>query len=139
MSILDTKRKSATGNEAEKKSFYGMLMGTLFCILFSTVYNRFGHGIISLYMNGMFFIPFILGVIPYGIDLLWIKKRGKVREAIYAYNLGILTWTMGSMLKGIFQIAGTASSYVRIYWLVGMILIIAAIILELREKAIRNF
>ena len=126
MSILGT-------NKTEKKSFYGMLIGTLFCILFSTVYNRFGHGIISLYMNGMFFIPFIFGVIPYGIDLLLIKKRGKVREPMYAYNLGILTWTMGSMLKGIFQIAGTASSYVRIYWLVGMILIIAAIILELRQ------
>lgn len=133
MSILDTKRKSATGNEAEKKSFYGMIFGTLFCILFSSVYNRFGHGIISIYMNGMFFIPLLLGGIPYGIDLFFIKKWGKVKGAMYAYNLGVLTWTMGSMLKGIFQIAGTTSSYVRIYWLMGAILIIAGIILELRQ------
>lgn len=126
MSILGT-------NKSEKKSFYGMLFGTLFCILFSSVYNRFGHGIISIYMNGMFFIPFIFGVIPYGIDLFFIKKWGKVRGAMYAYNLGVLTWTMGSMLKGIFQIAGTASSYITIYWFAGAILIMIGIWGEIRK------
>lgn len=133
LSILDTKKKSATGNEVEKNSFYGMIFGTLFCILFSSVYNRFGHGIISIYMNGMFFIPLLLGAIPYGIDLFFIKKWGKVRGAMYAYNLGVLTWTMGSMLKGIFQIAGTASSYIAIYWFAGAILIMIGIGGEIRK------
>ena len=52
---------------------------------------------------------------------------------MYAYNLGVLTWTMGSMLKGIFQIAGTASSYITIYWFAGAILIMIGIWGEIRK------
>lgn len=117
MYTLDTKRKINL-----IKGFYGTTIATGFCFLFAVIYNQFGHGVKSVYMTYMFLCPLILGMMFYGIVLFIPKSRDMSRFTFNLYNSGIATLTIGSMLKGIFEIAGTASKLVNVYGILGSIL-----------------
>lgn len=100
-----------------------MTIATGVCFLFAMIYNQFGHGVQSVYMNYMFLCPLILGMMFYGFILLVPKAKNISRFSFNLYNSGIATLTVGSMLKGIFQIAGTASEFVLVYGILGSIMV----------------
>lgn len=131
LSTLGTK-----GKQRVRKGLIGMLITTLFCILFAMIYNHFGHGVYSAYMTYMFLFPLILGGGIYGLILILPMTKEISRFSFNLYNSGIATLTVGSLLKGIFEIAGTSSSYVVVYWLVGIIMVVYSMLMMVRQTIV---
>lgn len=101
-----------------------------FCLIFYLIYNMFSHGVKSAFMTYLFAWPLIMGFLPstviYVINL--IRHVPAYIDAVTdnAYCCGIAALTVSSMLKGIFDIAGTASIYQTYLLYAGIILIIIA-------------
>ncbi len=84
---------------------------SVFCLVFYMIYDRFSHGIRSPYMTWLFAWPFLLGVLPGIVFWRFSKIRRPGRFTVNLYNSGVAAVTVSSMLRGIFEIAGTASDY----------------------------
>ena len=89
---------------------------TLFCIAFNYVYSLFGHGVSSPFMSYAFVFSLVLGVA--GFTVFGRLNLGN-RTAFSLYNAGIATLTVGSILRGIIDIAGADTIYPAYYFLVG--------------------
>ncbi len=113
-----------------------MLVTTLCCIIFAMIYNHFGHGVYSFYMTYMFLLPLVLGGGVYGLMLILPQIKEVSRLPFNLYNSGVATLTIGSLLKGIFEIAGTSSPYVVVYWLVGTLMIVFSVLMVVRQRAV---
>lgn len=100
------------------------------------IYNHFGHGVYSAYMTYMFLFPLILGGGIYGLILILPMTKEISRLTFNLYNSGIATLTVGSLLKGIFEIAGTSSPYVVVYWLVGTIMVVCSMLMVVRQTIV---
>jgi len=96
---------------------------SLFCVIFSFIYARYSHGVHSDYMTYMFAYPLIGGTIVYLLIGLLSKARIPGRFVINVYNSGIATLTMGSLLRGILDIAGTSSRYQSVFMIVGALMV----------------
>ncbi|MEZ4641335.1 MAG: hypothetical protein R3E31_01095 [Chloroflexota bacterium] len=94
---------------------------TLFCIAFNFVYSLFSHGVSSLFMSYAFVFSLVLGVVGF-ILFGWQKLENRV--AFNLYNAGIATLTVGSILRGIIDIAGADTTYPTYYFLVGTLLVV---------------
>ena len=95
---------------------------TIFTFIFDKVYGIFGHGVTSPYMTYMFLYPLLGGALFYGIIMLLIPSivnKKRYRFFYNIYNSGIAVLTVGSFLRGIMEIAGTSSTYLMAYTLVG--------------------
>lgn len=113
MFISDTDKKS-------QNSLLAFLFSSAFCFLFSSIYNKYGHEVYSFYMSFLFLWP-LLGAIWYMLLLLLHKSSGRISRN--AFGAGIATVTVGSLLKGIFEIAGTSSPYENAYFIVGIMMV----------------
>lgn len=99
-----------------------MLGAAAGALLFSQVYALFGHGVRSIAMSLMFLYPLIGGTLVYFLlDALSPQVAGHKRFRLLAnlYNSGIATACIGTLLQGVFDIAGTASSWTVLYKAVG--------------------
>ncbi len=92
----------------------------LLCIVFNLVYARYSHGVSSGYMTFAFAYPLLGGALVY--LLLGAAARPPGRLAVNAYNSGLAALTVGSLLRGIFEIAGTASPYQPVFTIAGILL-----------------
>lgn len=88
---------------------------SVFCLVFYLIYNMFSHGVKSPYMTYLFAWPLILGFLP--CSIIYVISRIK-HSTIHinavsdnAFCSGVAALTVSSLLKGIFDIAGTASVY----------------------------
>lgn len=88
---------------------------SVFCLIFYLIYNMFSHGVKSPYMTYLFAWPLILGFFP--CIIIYVISRIKHCsihiDAVSdnAFCSGVAALTVSSLLKGIFDIAGTASVY----------------------------
>lgn len=122
----DCKTFIADHTDRDRKTLIAYLALSVFCIVFDRVYSLFAHGVGSAYMTFAFIYPLIGGVGVYLIVRRWDNlSPGKL--AYDAYNSGIATLALGSILAGIFQIAGTASRFQNIYTGVGWSMVIIAV------------
>ena len=97
---------------------------SVFCAFVNFVYAQFSHGVRSDYMTFMFAYPLIGGSLVYLlIDLLPSRIPG--RFAFNVYNSGIAALTVGSMLRGIFEIARTSSPYTSSFIVIGIVMMLA--------------
>ena len=96
------------------------VLTTLFCMVFNYVYSLFGHGVSSPYMSYAFVFSLVLGVGGFMV-IGWLKLDN--RTAFNLYNAGIATLTVGSILRGIIDIAGADTTYPVYYFLVGTIFV----------------
>ena len=82
-----------------------------FCLIIFIIYDQFSHNVRSPFMTFLFLWPLILGVLP----VLLLRKIRKLprpgRFTWNAYNSGVAALTVSSLLRGIFEIAGTASPF----------------------------
>ena len=105
---------------------------SLFCGFFAAVYEHFSHGVYSNYMVWLFLWP-LLGAAPaYGLTLL----RSAPCPALAIRNLwasGVATLTVGSCLKGVFEIYGASAPLVKTYWYAGAGLLALAAVFYLRQ------
>ena len=100
---------------------YGIF--SIICIVINAIYSIFSHGVSSNHMTYMFLYPLLLGIF---VSLINYENNNEVTDFSFC---GILTLTIGSFLKGIFEIAGTSSEYEILFYLAGIILIIIGLII----------
>ena len=93
---------------------------TLFCIAFNYVYSLFGHGVSSPYMTYAFVFSLVLGVVGF---IVFGRLNLDNRIAFNLYNAGIATLTIGSILRGIIDIAGADTTYPVYYFFVGTVFV----------------
>lgn len=98
-----------------------------FCVLLARVYALYSHGVDSAYMTYAFCYPLIGGAAVY-LGLLALPRLSPGRLPYMAYNAGVITLTLGSILAGVFEIAGTASRYQIVYSVTGWALVLVGII-----------
>lgn len=114
LSTLDIKKEKI-------KIAINYILVSVVCLIVNYIYGKFGHGVTSNYMTYMFIIPLIMGSCVYFI----IKRPNRIFKNIY--NAGVATLIVGSFVKGIFEIAGTASKYEIVFLIVGFGLVILSI------------
>jgi len=93
---------------------------TLFCITLNYIYSLFGHGVSSPYMSYAFVFSLGLGVVGF-IVLGRLKLDHRI--AFNLYNAGVATLTVGSILRGIIDIAGADTPYPVYYFFVGTVFV----------------
>ena len=132
MSISENKKRGIViGRTA--RVYFGV---TSFCAIFYLVYNQFSHGVHSPYMTWLFAWPFALGVLP---SLYWGWRLqdgvpGPGRIPVNLYHSGVAAVTVSSLLRGIFEIAGTASIYQEKLMQAGIAMLCGAMALYQMEK-----
>jgi len=113
-----------------KKTMFTYVGIVIFCMIFGVVYEVFSHGVISHFMLHGFFVPLVLGLIPYLILFLLIKGKGPGMVAGYLYNAGVATISVGTYFKGMLDIYGTTRiAFVIIYYIIGGLLLVTGITL----------
>ncbi len=96
---------------------------TLFCIIFSSIYAQFSHGVSSPHMTYLFLYPLSLGVLA-GLLLAYISPiKIDSFPATHFYHTGVAALTLSSMLRGIFEIAGTSSNLETFLMIVSLLMI----------------
>lgn len=114
-----------------RKTTLSYLAIAVACIVIDRIYSLFGHGVYSAAMSLMFLIPLLGGSLLYALLGLLVPQADQVRHyrlAYNAYNSGIATLTIGSLLKGVFDIAGTSSAYLLTFNLGGWILLLIGLV-----------
>lgn len=119
-----------SGKKRLKKTAMAYVWVSLAAVVVNNVYGLFSHGVGSAAMSWMFLYPLIGGTGVYFLIYLLVPQVGccmGYRLFTNIYNSGIATLTVGSFLKGILDIAGTASQYVPLFFIIGLILAIMGI------------
>lgn len=96
---------------------------SLFCGLFSAIYEHFSHEVYSDFMVYLFLYPLIGGALPYTVIGLTKRLKSPSPESARIYNSGLAALTLGSCIKGVLDIYGTSSVYVSVYWMAGVLLV----------------
>ncbi len=110
----------------------GVYLGiTAFCVLFSTVYEHFSHGVNSNAMIFLFAYPLAGGVLAFGLLGLIKKAPFPGRVSYNLYNSSIAALAAGSCFAGVLEIYGISSDLVTVYWVTGVILIVLSVIFYL--------
>lgn len=132
LSILDINERN--NKKQIGKTVWCYLILSVVAVVVDKVYGIFGQGVDSAAMTWMFLYPLLGGALFYLILKRLIPRIIKFsgfRAFLNIYNSGIATLTFASLLKGIFEIAGTNSDYLVYYYMVGGILIVAGLIIIL--------
>jgi len=103
-----------------------------FCGLFSIVYEANSHGVYSGWMIFLFAWPLMCGALPYAL----IARFNHVTSphgawGRLAHHGAVATATVGACLTGVFQIYGTSSEWVSLYWAAAVLLAVIAGVLGL--------
>ena len=98
------------------------LGSTIFCTLFSVIYEAFSHEVYSNFMIYLALIPLIGGLLPF-LLLRLTNLPYPARLSLNAYNSGIATLTVGCCLKGVFEIYGSSCPQITVYWITGAALV----------------
>lgn len=96
---------------------------TLFMGVFSFVYHIFSHGVTSIDMQ-LSFIWFLGSAFVYGILLLInskLKRKINTRLFMNLFNTASVAQVLGSVLKGVINIAGGSSAYLPVYFWIAQI------------------
>ena len=104
---------------------------TLFCVVFTIIYEYFSHNAASNYMRAMFLMPLVGVAIPAVIGYVTPLHRCLGRAAFNLWNSGMATWTVGCLFRGIVNISGRHTSLDRPYWAIGWIFLALALIFEI--------
>ena len=102
---------------------YGLLSGL--CAVFALIYELLSHGVMSWCMALLPLWPLLGGVFPF---LLLARLRIPTAQLTRClWHAGLLTLTVGSLMTGVFEIYGSMSSLVRVYWIAGAALTAAGL------------
>ncbi len=137
------------------------LVASAACVAFAAIYAQFAHGVSSEFMTWAFMIPLIAGS---GATLLMgrrVTKRMVVARstdntdqtarsagleesdkslqhrtgsARMTWGCAIATFTIASLLQGIFEIAGTSSQLLWAYIAAGLVLVVATMVLVVKRR-----
>jgi len=103
------------------------------CALFALIYYQFSHGVHSPFMTFMFAIPLLGGAaIATGCG---IARADLPRGTRQAWALAIASLTVASCLRGVFDIAGTASPLLVVYLIAAVVFAVSGVVLAFRKRA----
>ncbi len=112
-----------------RNSFIYLLI-SIFLAITGFVYEQFSHGIYSFSMMYAFMVPLVLGTL-----LNAVLERMKAHAPAYItrqlWHTGVATLTLGLMVRGVFEIYGTANVLLNLYYIAGLILLLAGTCLYL--------
>lgn len=138
MSTSDIKQIPPTQKRIKTYTLVGISL-TLFCLLFTSIYEHFSHGAYSVHMRAMMLIPLI------GCDFcgqillntgLW-KYIG--RWGFNLWNCGLSTIAAGLLFRGIVNISGRFTSADNLYYVLGCaFLLLSPIICIIEYKVNRS-
>ena len=114
-----------------RKTIIAYLILSAACVCVANVYALFGHGIRSAAMDFMFLYPLLGGGLVYCLIALLFPRlnlRRHYRLACNLYNSGIAALTVGALLKGIVEIAGTGSAWSSLFAYAGIGFLAAAVL-----------
>lgn len=119
MYTSDTDRPSRGGRAGKAALVYLGFSG--FCIFFDRVYALFGHGVFSANMSLMFLYPLLGGALPFFLLWRFLPRSEAAGGRVWfnCYSSGIAALTVGSLLRGVFDIAGTSSPYCAVFSVCG--------------------
>ena len=123
--ILYTSREQNIQAQQRRKLIIYLAV-TAFCLLFSTIYNQFSHGVTSPYMSFLCLWPLLLGAVP--AFMLMLLNRDVPIFVSDFWSSGVAALTVHSALLGVFEIANTSSPMTApLFWIGVILLIIAAV------------
>jgi len=107
------------------------------CAVFGGVYEYFSHGVYSPFMMFMFAIPMFGAAAAFALSMS-DELRLPTRTERSLLGAGLATLTVGSCLRGIFDIYGSTVEAVSFYWIAGFVLALAGAGLYARFTARRT-
>ena len=109
---------------------------TLFCLVFTLIYEHFSHGAYSMHMRCMMLIPLVgcdfLGQICYCTGLWKYVGRG----CFNLWNCGLATIMVGLLFRGIVNISGRNTTADTGYYIAGGCLLGLALLVCVIENLI---
>jgi len=102
------------------------LISAVWFSFFGAVYEHFSHEVYSYYMIYAFAIPLVMGAVPYSIMAL--KQYHPDRIFLHLWDSAIITFTVGSIFRGVLDIYGTTNSLLIVYPIAGLILTVLALL-----------
>ena len=113
-----------------------------FCIFFNYAYSLYAHGVSSNFMTYMFLFPLLGGSLVFmTFYLLKNKVNAPPRLSYNLYNSGIAWLTVGSCLKGVMDIAGYGSGYIKYFFVAGAFFIFFSMLIYIircfRKKSLK--
>lgn len=100
--------------DIKKQSIYFLIL-SIIVLIFSLIYELFSHNVYSVFMEYSFVIPLLNSLILFIIYKL-NKNINKISNVLF--NLSVITLTIYSIVRGIFEIYGTTNSLINIYLVV---------------------
>lgn len=124
----DNKRQAEIRSERRPlaKTGYLYLIFTGFCLLFGIIYEHFSHDVTSSYMTRAFLIPLVCGALP-SLSLSLARLPLPAKSSSRLWHFGIITLTIGSLVRGILDIYGTTNQKVTLYLIAGIVFLAASI------------
>ena len=109
------------------RNAFRYLLVTVFCALFSAVYEAFSHGVYAYGMLYAFAFPLMGGLLP---ALLLMKRDGELPAdlSMQLWHFGISALTVGALFSGALEIYGTTSRLTSVYWLAGGMCLLLAVL-----------
>jgi len=106
----------------------GYLLSSLFLGLFSFIYLSFVPGVFNLWMVGVFLIPVL------GCTLeLWWRKNHQPSLGWTCYRLGLTTFAVEWILKGVYEIALTGFRGELYFFLSASVLLLLGLYIQSKE------
>ncbi len=118
------------------------LFSTIVTALFGAVYEYFSFGVFSYYMLYAFAFPLGFGLLPWLLIAMDTKKiigTGFPQQMTRnLWGAGITTLTAGALFHGVLDIYGTTSAFSKCYFIVGAIMLLAAVMIFIGNKEKRE-
>ena len=109
------------------------LIIAIFCALFGAIYEHFSHEVYSYHMIYAFAYPLIMGTLPFMMIYKCEKIRMPGRMSENLYNAGVGALAVGSIIKGVLIIYGTTNALSKVYFIVGIGMVVFGIITYLMQ------
>ena len=92
---------------------------TVLTLLFGFIYEQFSHEVYSGYMMYAFVFPLLGFIVSF---LLRLVIKGISKLSLDLLDISVMTFTFGSVMKGILEIYGTSNGLSDWYFYAGIVL-----------------
>lgn len=116
-----------------KKVRMRYLIISIFCLIFSGIYEYFSHGVYSAYMITPGVVLLIMGVI-----LVPLMHKLFDRISFNLYNSFLACLLTGSYIKGILDIYGTTNDLIYVYLIADIVFFLLTIIFIIRGRIVHE-
>lgn len=107
-----------------KKTLITYSLVTIFLFVFSRIYQSKSYGEISFFMNNLYLVSLIGGLVL--VTMLKLIPTFS-RISYNLWNSGVAIITTGFLLRGIINLSGRSTTLDKPYWYVGIIFLLVAV------------